>query len=273
MAEEAEPARVTHTINLDFLRNIGMRGVNRAAGFLGLAFRHPGEPLPTTISMSNFNNYQFLPEPLEPALAGELVSEFNAWLVGNALLELDRHFSLFVDDVWRVLDHTELHETALTEPFKLSDISHYTSASTKYGKIAERLEVADPRVDRMWSITNARNCLAHAAGRVTPRHAGSEGRLKIMWLALQPELHQDGKVVVMDKPVRAPDPSKEAQVVMAIVQRERFFDVGEVIDLTPLELHELCLHYVIVIDTVMSALMDRFKAKGIPTVPLEGGVE
>ncbi len=41
MAEEAEPARVTHTINLDFLRNIGMRGVNRAAGFLGLAFRHP----------------------------------------------------------------------------------------------------------------------------------------------------------------------------------------------------------------------------------------
>ncbi|GAA0637276.1 hypothetical protein [Brevundimonas lenta] len=270
---DAIPQRQQITINADALRNIGMRGVNRAAGFLGLAFRRPDQPLPTTVTMAGFNRYQFLPEPLPEDLAGELVLEFNAWLIGNALQELDRHFSLFVDEVWRLMDLTDAHEKVVAAGFKVSEISGDTNAARKYEKVAERLGIPDARSDRLWSISNARNCLAHAAGTVTERHANDDRqRLKLVWLASEVRLVQgDEFVIIGEHPIQAPDPAQEARVEMQMLDRALTFAVGEHVRLTPVQLHELCLYYAIVIDTVMAALGQHFEAKGIPNRVVDDG--
>lgn len=260
------------TINADTLRDLGMRGVNRAAGFLGLGFIRAEAPLPTTITMSEFNRYQFLPEPLPEALAGELVKEFNAWLIGNALQELDRHFSLFVDEVWRLLDLTDAHEKVIPAGFKVSEISGDTNAGRKFEKVAERLGIPEARPDRLWSISNARNCLAHAAGTVTERHANdNKQRLKLIWLASEIKLVQgEHFVIIGEHPIQAPDPGQEAQVVMQMVDRELTFEIGEQLRLTPVQLHELCLFYAILIDNIMASLGENFAAKGIPNLPQAG---
>lgn len=274
MTDAPEPP--THarsvTIDLDKLRVIGILGVNRAAGFLGLAFRRQDEPLPTTLSVGGFNHYEFLPEPLAPELAASLVAEFNSWLVGNALLELDRHFSLFVDEVWRLLDLTDMHQKVMTQPFEVTEISTLTNASTKYEKVSKRLNIDQPHGARLWSISNARNCLAHAAGRVRDRDANDDKkRLKLVWLAMEVTLRQGDVAVVLDKPMEAPDPSQEATVAMQMVERAKCFEIGEAIILTPLELQELCLYYSIIIDAVMRALSDDFTTKGIPSLRVRQG--
>jgi len=240
-----DPERHHITINLDLLKSIGTKGVLRASGFLGLAFRRPDAPLPTSATLAGPNTYVFLPEPLPPELAAELVSEFNAWLIGNALQELDRHFSLFVDEVWRLLDLTEAHGQIVPAGFAVTEISQDTNAARKYEKVAERLTIDDPRSDRLWTISNARNCLVHAAGRVRERDTNdASGRLKLVWLAMEHRITQgDSYVVFADEPVQAPDPNQEAQMVIAVVDREKFFDIGAPITLTPRELQELCLYY------------------------------
>ncbi|PQZ83314.1 MULTISPECIES: hypothetical protein [unclassified Brevundimonas] len=266
---DAIPQQQKITINADALRDLGMRGVNRAAGFLGLAFRRPDEPLPTTITMSEFNRYQFLPEPLPEVMAGELVQEFNAWLIGNALQELDRHFSLFVDEVWRLLDLTDAHEKVIPAGLKVSEISGDTNAGNKFKKVADRLGLPEARPDRLWSISNARNCLAHAAGMVTERHANdNKQRLKLVWLASEIKLVQGEQFVIIGEyPIQAPDPEQEAQLVVQMVDRELTFEIGQQLRLTPVQLHELCLFYAILIDTIMVSLGEHFAAKGIPNLP------
>lgn len=260
------------TINLDLLKSIGTKGVLRASGFLGLAFQRPDAPLPTSATLHGTNTYIFLPDPLPRELAIELITEFNAWLIGNALQELDRYFSLFIDEVWRLLDLTENHGQVVPAGFAVTEISQDTNAARKYEKVAERLAIADPRSDRLWTISNARNCLVHAAGRVRDRDTNdATGRLKLVWMAMEYRITQGENYVVFgDEPVHAPDPNQEATMVMAVVDREKFFDVGAPITLTPRELQELCLYYSIVIDTVMAALGQWFAAKGIANLPPAG---
>ena len=264
-----EPDHRHVTINLELLKSIGTKGVLRASGFLGLAFRRPDAPLPKSATLHGTNTYVFLPEPLPVELATELVTEFNAWLIGNALQELDRYFSLFVDEVWRLLDLTESHGKVVPAGFAATEISQDTNAARKYEKVAERLAIADHRSDRLWTISNARNCLVHAAGRVRDRDANdASGRLKLVWMALEHRVTQGDRYVVFeDEPVQALDPNQEAEMVIAVVNREKFFDIGAAITLTPRELHELCLYYSIVIDTVMTALGQWFAKKGILSFP------
>lgn len=264
-----QPEHHAITVDLSKLKEIGLKGINRASGFLGLAFRRPDQPLPESAALVGTNTYHFLPDPLPPELAGELVREFNAWLVGNALQELDRHFTLFLDEVWRLLDLTDIHNTVVAGDFAPSEISQDTNAGKKFDKIAERLAVKEPQGPRLWSISNARNCLAHGAGRVRERDANFyKKQMKIAWTAMEVRLQQgENYTVFADEPVQAPDPSVEANVVMTMVEREKTFEIGEPLILTPRELHELCLFYLIVIDQVMEALGELFASKGIQNLP------
>jgi hypothetical protein len=267
---ELPPKRnVELNFDLTKLKDQGLLGVRRASAFLcfGLIPTY-GEP-PKSASLDTAFRFQFLPEPLPEELAIQIVAEYRTWLVGGALRELDLHCHLFLDAVWRTSQWASLHGKSVPSNFRVSEISQDTNAASKLKKVLKALKGDDSdSIRRLWTITNARNCLTHNAGMVSPRYANSEEnkKLKISWLGQQLRLEQGDaftEITPEGNSFQAPDPSKEAHVVMRFLEREKSFDVGTQILLTPHELHELCFFYVMLVERIMEQVKTFFGGVGI----------
>lgn len=273
-----EPVRRAELhFDLNKLKEIGFVGVRRASAFMCLGLTPTvGEP-PKNLSLNSAVNFQFLPTPLPEEMSLAIVAHYRTWLVGNALRELDLHCHLFLDEAWRIVQWLKLHNTQVKSDFKVSEISGDTNAASKLKKIYKALGVA-PNADlvsQVWSITNARNCLTHNAGLVNSRYANKdEKQLKLAWVGPELRLRQGEKFTVITPEgsnFRAPDPSKEALIEMQFLEREKLFDIGIRIDLTPHELHEICFFYTRITETVVASLGDHFRSKGL--VKEEEGVQ
>jgi hypothetical protein len=188
-------------------------------------------------------------------------------LVGNALRELDLHFSLFLDSTWTMLAWSKLHGTVMSSAQTVKQILNETNSAKKLGMVMRELGDAEPDTSALRSLSNARNCLTHSAGVVVPRYAHSNGALR--WTGLEARLQQGEQYVVMPPVIdmlQAPDPSKGAQVVVEVVEREKRFAVGTKIELAPGELHEICFYYQRLTDQVMGRFAADLAARGIGPV-------
>jgi hypothetical protein len=125
----------------------------------------------------------------------------------------------------------------------------------------------EPDTSMLWSMSNARNCLTHNLGVVAPRYAKSAGVLLIRWTAFETRIQQGERHVVVPPLItdglQAPDPSQEADWVMVIVEREKRFAIAERIELTPGELHEICIYYSRLADQVTESFSANLAARGI----------
>lgn len=272
-------APIVLNIDLNELRKIVLQGVRRAAAFLSIGLQVTENYIPNSLALSRHSNIRFFPEPLLESAGQEAVKEFRTWLVGNALRELDLHFSLFLDRTCATLRYSKLHGTRVRSNHVVAGISGDTNAASKLKTVMRELGQPEPDVSRLWSLSNARNCLSHTAGVVTPRHAKSDGTLLIRWIGGEPRLvqgeHHTIIPPVIDELLQAPDPSKEADLVLVFVDREKRFAVGGKIELTPHELHEICLYYKGLAEKVLARLTADLQARGIgaaETAPVTGVV-
>jgi hypothetical protein len=214
--------------------------------------------------------WRFFPEPVPEQLGKEAVREFRSWLVGNALRELDSHFSRFLDETWTMLALSKLHGKRVSTAHIVKQISDETNAAKKLSMVMRELGDAQPDTSMLWSMSNARNCLTHNLGVVAPRYAKSDGALLMRWTAFETRIQQGDQYVVVPPVIidglQAPDPSQEANLVMVIVERERRFAVAEKIELTPGDLHEICIYYSRLADKVTERFTADLAARGIGPV-------
>jgi len=249
------------------LREIGKQGVRRAAAFLGIGLPLTETYIPSSLALEQHSMWRFFPEPVPEPLGRDAVREFRSWLVGNALRELDTYFSLFLDETWKLLTWSKLHGTAVSSTHTVKQISDETNAAKKLRLVMRTLGDEEPDTSMLWSMSNARNCLTHNLGLVAPRYAKSDGALLIRWTAFEARIQQRTQYIVVPPVIidglQAPDPSQEADVVMAIVEREKRFAIGEKIELTPGELHEICVYYSRVTDLVTEKFIADLVARGI----------
>jgi hypothetical protein len=253
---------------IDFakLREIARKGVSRAAAFLSVGLSVTENYVPASLALEKDSMWRFFPEPVPEQIGKEAVREFRFWLVGNALRELDLHFSLFLDSTWAMLAWSKLHRTRVSSAYTVKQISGETNAAKKFSMLMRELGDAKPDTSMLWSLSNARNCLTHNVGVVIPRYANSDQTLLIRWIGFEARLQQGEQYIVMPPVMdmlQAPDPSKEADVVLAVVEREKRFAAGEKIELTPGELHEICFYYLRLTDQVMERFSADLAARGI----------
>jgi hypothetical protein len=199
------------------------------------------------------------------------------WVIGNALRELDQHFSLFLDSAWTTLAWSKLHATTVSSTSTVEQISDVTNVAKKFSKVMRELGDAKSDTSLLWSLSNARNCLTHNVGVVAPRYARSNGALAIRWLGLEARIEQGEQHVVVPTVIdllQAPDPSKDAQLVVVVVEREKRFAVGQRIELIAGDLHEICFYYQHLTDLVIERIAADLAARGIgpaPTPPRSEG--
>lgn len=260
-------------INLDKLKARTALGVRRAAAFLGIALNSTAGPELPALALTDQSMWRFFPADEPMGVVSAAVAEFKVWIVGNALRELDAHFSQFLDEVWYCLEFAKLSGTSVPFDHVIKGISEDTNAASKYQRIFEAIGSKNEDGDGLRSLSLARNCLSHSHGVVAPRHTNLENALEMRWLGLEGRIQQGEEYVVFGPKiegmgVQAPDPSKEAEVVLVVVQRSKRFVVGERIVLDPVELHEICFNYLRLTDILLNAFQVFLTARGIG--PSEG---
>jgi hypothetical protein len=110
---ESEPPGQQTTLEINFgkLKEMSALGVRRAAAFLGIGLNSTNTLEGLSLALTDQSMWRFFSEPEPEATIKEAVSEFRIWITGNALRELDAHFSLFLDEVWFTLEFAKLHGT------------------------------------------------------------------------------------------------------------------------------------------------------------------
>ncbi len=267
---ESEPPGQQTTLEINFgkLKEMSALGVRRAAAFLGIGLNSTNTLEGLSLALTDQSMWRFFSEPEPEATIKEAVSEFRIWITGNALRELDAHFSLFLDEVWFTLEFAKLHGTKVPTDHTIKGIAHDTNVASKFEKVLGSLGKKDDDGGKLRSLSLARNCLSHSHGVVTNRHANSEGSLEIRWLGLESRLQQGEDYVVIGPKidgmgVQAPDPSKEARLVVVVVERRKTFAVGERITLEPIDLHEICFNYLQLTDKILEPLQGFLTDCGI----------
>lgn len=273
MEEEATDIRKAH-LNFDIgqVNANGIKGVNRAAAFLGMGLFPTRQAPPKSVSIEGGINWRFLPDPLPDPLANQIASEYKVWLIGNALRELDLHFSLYLDEVWRVAQWGSLHGKQVKSDHRIEEIDGDTNAAKKLARILEVFGDKKPDTEQLWSLSNARNCLSHNAGIVSERYAKPEGKLKLAWMAFDVELIQGDNVVTVTRenlPLHVPDTTSKAEIRATFRAHERLFEIGQRIDLNEHELTEICGFYHLTVTQTSKKLQDYLVSLGIVVVPKE----
>lgn len=115
------------------------------------------------------------------------------------------------------------------------------------------------------SLSNARNALAHGLGIVTDERA-ADGALTVKWIALQLQAKVGARTIVLhEESVPFNEPlNEDADIVMAVIIKERHFAVGAHVGFAPGELLEICLFYQMVMDRVALAVEAFGRAAGVP---------
>lgn len=276
-ARSKRPRVTRKEIRLDrnTLRETAYLGVRRAAAFLAIGLNTTEEYIPQSLALTNLSMWHLFPEPLPEQSAREAVKEFRTWLISNALRELDAHFSLFLDNTCFAVRLSKLHGTRVRTDHVIKMITAETNAAKKYGIVMNELGEDKPGASMLWSLSNARNCLTHNRGVVTDRYSNSSGSLSIKWLGIQGRLVQGEHQIILPPifdALQAPDPSKEAFVEIAMIEREKRFGIGQRIELTPNDLHEICFYYLRLTDQVVERLTANLAARGIgPVEPIANG--
>lgn len=254
------------TINIDHVAEVMRLGVRRAMAFIGLVEVYSAQEAPRSLSLSTMTSFRVLPDPLPETVAASCKKEFVSWVLGNSLAELDRFLHLFLDQVWHVAELVENGPVQAGEVNPIS-IEGQTNSAAKMRLVTGRIGAEDQQSPHWATLANARNCLMHQAGQVTPAKANHEGALRVSWRRLETliETENGGRFVMNDiyEPFQIDSPGRAA---IAVADHHIDFQVGEQINLRPQYLSEICFYYLMTGDSIIAALVQHCRSKRLNVV-------
>lgn len=245
-------------------------GVRRAAVFLGVAERFLEGKFPTSLSLGKNVIRQFVPDPYPPELQDELRENWQAWIIGNALRELDQFLSLFLDEAYDMVQQAKIVSKEQPPNFQWKGIGRQTNVADKHKTVLSACgEFAGVHLEHhtcLASLSNARNCLAHDRGIVTPKRVNANGTLVIQWLSLRTIIKQ-GESEIDFESVESPfatDPNgPDAFIAIKNEIATREFAVWELIRFSSDELAAICFFYQTVIDLICSVVETHCRKCGV----------
>ncbi|MFN3931865.1 MAG: hypothetical protein ACK4JY_08975 [Brevundimonas sp.] len=263
IAHRPDDQRIEIAVDLNALREVGHVGVRRASCFLGLGLRTTLEGPPDSVTLGETFTYQFMPDPLPDEIRESVASEYEAWIVGSALKELDQYLSLFLDDAWDVIQIMDRHEQAVDMSEVLFDqkFRMATNAGKKLARVAEAIG-ADLDASPHRSLSLARNALTHTRGVVCVQHTNEDETLRVHWFAPQTYIKEGNEERPFAGLVRVEQPDG-AQVMMRIEERSERFKLGAKVRLTAHQLSEICFFYHQQIEVIVVRLADFLRQRGL----------
>jgi hypothetical protein len=203
------PERLSLSIDIAGIQDIAQRGARRAIAFIGLGLQATRDGPPKSVTLESRFAVHWFPDPLPLEAAEEIGREYEAWLIGSALKELDLYFALFLDEVWEWTRLSEFHGRQFPPGFgRDQKFRNNTNVGKKLQQVEAALGV---------------NALTHNAGVVRTQDTNQSGALSIRWHAPTVVIKADGEEYRIDQRGLMPDRSfnSEAQVVFRMSERDR----------------------------------------------------
>lgn len=267
--DSPSPQKAELKLDLKGMLDIANVGVRRAAAFLKIGDQIQSIEIPDDFAIHGGVAYNFWPNPLPTQTKNALRNEFQSWIIGSCLKELDQHFALFLDQGWYIVGLADLHGTTVPSSMMIQPDKKFsgdTNSASKAERIAEKTGI-ELNVECLKSLSKVRNALAHGLGHVQQRQINTDDNaLEVSWIASDLVLIDgDKEIVYRDQPVDTYQVKSEdgAQLELRFTKRTKKFLRGERVLFSPHELAEICMFYSQQAAKFHNDLVGYLKEKGI----------
>lgn len=257
MASEPRNLRISLPEILDVM---GM-GVRRASSFMSLGLHASSDETVSDLHLDANFQIQFMPRELPIESVRRTQQDFEHWIIGNGLRELDQFASIFADRVYRARSLVEFNDVPLPGEVvgRIREFEGLTNVAQKFGRLNEQFQINSGLSAHLNGLSNARNALTHNMGIVGRRHCNQANELKITWRGFEIVV---GEMVIHGgfEPIQV----QEGELITAqYVNRETTFPLGTSIQLSPHDLHEICLTYQFHAQQVIQQLQQQLQQLGL----------
>jgi hypothetical protein len=229
-----------HEAELEVISVRFTKGLRRAAAFVSIAVQKRKDAPPSSLSLEEEGDIRrgLLPEKITVAEAAAIQSEFFMWSIGNALAEADQCYYRFLAEVWKA--YAFVNPAA---PACILNKSKAGNSAARHRILTEMWGFVNPgeleNAARLMSLVWARNCLAHNSG-IVDAHKSRTGGLFVKWAALELIYENNGVPLPTAPGMLA---TSKGPAAVAWIGKEKFYAVGERIDLTPGEVLKILSFY------------------------------
>lgn len=244
-------------------------GVRRAAAFLGVSERFVEGSFPRSLTLGHKLKQQFLPDPYPEENIFELKENWKAWIIGNALRELDQFTSLFLDDAYDMAQEVLIFSGDYSPDYSWRRIEKITNVAEKHRRVLEQVgffsgnHIEDQKC--LVSLSHARNCLSHDLGVVTSKRTTHDAMI-VRWVAPRIFVQQGDKKYYIDEqsmPFSLDKDGPEGTIMVNFEIIERKFSVGDNILFTPDDLLGMCHFYKMIIDKICQEISKYASIHGV----------
>jgi hypothetical protein len=265
-------------IDVDAILETANLGVRRTAVFLGLGLNAAANDAVRDYGLGRVTALQLVPANADEATLADYKTEFGRWIVACGLRELADTFAVFLDQV---------HDACLT--FALSkkrvrreQAKKYSAAFCMKGvreklkQLESRFSIAITGSQYLSGINQARNCLTHRRGIVGREDCDASASLTLRWkgmdlfvktptgeeISLNPPLPDNGVLV-----------ETGGTVALRFQERARVFREGDLLDISPRDLAEICHLFLEAPREVVAGVIRYAQSIGVPLLSRERRTE
>ncbi len=231
------------SIHFPELLDIALKGIRRAAVFMGLGINAVTDPAFSNYNLSEHSILQLVPPTSDPQVLANFKAEFSQWIVGAGLREVIETFAVFLDS---------LHHVCLT--LQTTAGKNQPASALKTARKFKRDGLKDKFQTlsamgieslgslHLLSINQARHCLTHRRGIVGTDDCAGEPQLAVTWIGFELSVKTpDGQSLPLHPlPPEGLQLDQGGEVILSLVDRTRLFPVGSTLMLPPADVAEIC---------------------------------
>ena len=261
----SEPQQIAVNADLRRVAEIVHVALRRVSAFLKITLETKDHPIPENFSLAG-EMYEFWPNPVPQSAKDQALETYVLWVSGCCLRELDLHFAMFLDSIWRLADLADIHGKIVKAGYALDErFERDTNVRSKLDKLASRLDI-EVWSECFGSLSRARNALTHGPGKVRAGDCDNgSNELRVRWKAAEFHLFDGEEQIRLDAPNALPYQTKsDAKVMLHLTEHSVVFAKGELINLSERQLAEICLCYHQQAGLIIKSLEDYVVRRGVP---------
>ena len=259
------------TIDFDKLKEIALRGIRRTTVFLGLGVNAARDERFREYQLTDVTIFRLVPDKVEDTVVTEFKDSFEKWVISNGLRELIETFAVFLDKVHQVCLLMATHKKSIGEEDAdtFGPAFEWKGVEDKLKILRERFGIQSDKEKYFSSINQARNCITHRRGKVGPEDLRGTPSFKLVWWAFDvyAETPSGKKINLMPPfPKGGIYLDEGATVKMKINEREKEYQLGNVISLSPTDVNEICFLVKLATDDISKGAIQFAQNIGIQVV-------
>lgn len=257
------------SIELDFrtIFEVSHYSCRRASVFLGIAENAAQIDPPVSHALGDRSTILLIEDDISPEKSRGFVSEFLNWTISNALREIMEGHSMFLSEAYRMVSQIDKPRMSANElNDKYAKFSR-KSVTEKRRIMYEQFDVKDIFAEMFFSMTKARNSLAHRNGIISIEDLNNQSAesLDIYWKFLGMRTKkEDGEFEYADVNRGINDEIKEGQSInVSLINQKKSYQIGDRISLDRHDLAEIIVAFLLAGQNVTDNIVEFGRKRGI----------